>query len=425
MGWVNIQWKDSYSSVWNTIKRYYFTQNILDNDKTISAENKVLYDGSGQITVSWDMTTRSDAPYDVRAVAVCINPATLMPFINTPSPARSGIKDMLRPEPFGRPNPRDGVLDIEDEILIQFNEPIAAGRIITGNATAEGNIYVTGIKSEAQGSTNHPAAVHLAGNQTLTTQNDVTLTAPFTVEAWVRLNDAGSDGNEHVIFSHGDNLRINISDNILYVNANGNSISNTVPTINAGDPEWAHVAVTYSANGVAFGYYAIGSTTTVFNGNLGAYNHSGRIAIGNKVAGDAGVDADIHDLRVWNTVKNESEISVNKYSLYNGVENNLRYYWRLDEAQGATATDRAGGLNAQLGNATWTLSHPGKSVAIPSGSNLKLSGEKWGFGNTADFSVEFGSKAPADKPMQRSSRQAAATDRIWAADKPFTIRPTS
>jgi hypothetical protein len=389
LGWVDLQWKDAHSSVWNTIKRYYFKQSVLDNDHTISAENKVLYDGSGQITGLWDMNTRPDASYDVRAVAVCINPTTLLPFINTPSPARSGIKDMLRPEPFGRPQPRDGVLDVEDEILIQFNEPVAAGRILAGNATAEGNIYVTGIKSEAKGSTNHPTAVHLAGNQTLTTQNDVTLAVPFTVEAWVRLNEAGTDGKDHIIFSHGDNLRIGINNNVLFVKANGNSIANTVPDINPADPEWAHIAVTYAANGVVYGYYAIGATTTIFNDNLGAYNQSGRIVIGNAVAGSAGVNADIHDLRIWNAVKKESEISTDMYNLYNGVENNLRYYWRFDEAQGTVATDRAGGLNLQLGNATWTLSHPGKSITIPSGSHLKLPGEKWGFSSAADFSVEF------------------------------------
>lgn len=384
LGWVDVQWKDSYASVWNTLKRYYFSQTVMNGDNTISAENKALYDGSGQISCPWDMSVRSDGNYDVRALTACIDPNTYLPFIYTTTPAKTGVKDMLRPEPFGRPEPKDGVLDIDDEIMIQFNEPISSGRIIADN------IQVTGIRSEGQGPKYHPAAVHFDGAASVcSTQSDITLATPFTVEAWIRPNGKYDDGKERVIFSHGDNFRIGIVNDVMYVKANNKTVYSPYLDYSESEPEWCHFAIVYETNGRLNGYFAYGSTTAEFNEMMGTYKHTARVAIGNSVNGSEGINADIHDLRIWTKSRSETDIAGNLTSVYNGVETDLKHYWRFDEMEGTAASDRAGGLTASLDGAIWTMPDPGKSLTLPSGSNLNFPGTYAGFANTSDFTVEM------------------------------------
>ncbi|MDL2290177.1 T9SS type A sorting domain-containing protein [Paludibacteraceae bacterium OttesenSCG-928-F17] len=389
LGWIDVQWKDSYSSTWNTIKRYYFSDKVKKGDATITAENKVLYDGSGQINCSWDMTSRLDGNYDIRAITACVDTTTYKPFIYTTTPAKTGVKDMVRPEPFGRPEPKDGVLDINDEIMIHFNEPIAAGRI------GKDNIVVTGIRSEGQGPKYHPAAVHFNGTSVVNTQSDITLSAPFTVEAWIRPNVKYTDNEEHIIFSHGNQFHIGIDGNSIVVYANGSEMySEDIPFIDP-TPQWGHLAVSYAANGIVTAYYKYGEITKTFSRNMGVYNQTARMTIGNNVAGNAGINADIHNLRVWTKAKSEKEISDGMYMTYNGVEKNLKHYYRFTEAIGTIAYDLAGGLDGTLNGSTWMLNPGGKAVNITRDGYLELPGAKKGFTKETDFSIEMWFKGAA------------------------------
>lgn len=390
LGWVDLQYKASYSSTWNKLKRYYMSAVVMNGDQTIDADLKELYDGAGYIAYNWYLGAPAmyDGNYDIRAVASCINMQNYTVEYQVPSSVSTGIKDVLRPEIFGRPQPRDGVLDVEDEIMIQFNEPIASQMLIKGSANAMGNLYVQGIKNEGQGQKYHPSALHFDGTATATTASDVTLETPFTVEAWVRPN-VNYQSADQVLFSHGDKFKVGISGERVFVENNGTRIVSPEITFFDVSPEWAHIAVAVGANGIAYGYYDKGSTSTTFNGNIGAYSRTERIAIGNAVAGDAGANADIHDLRVWNTAKNENEITQGKEKSYLGVESALKHYWRMDEAQGATATDLKSGLTATLGGATWAFTHTGTALSLTSGSNLQIPAGQIAYTQSQDFSVEM------------------------------------
>lgn len=391
LGWVDLQYKASHSSAWTTLKRYYMSQDYLTRDGSMSADSKALYDNAGYIAYNWHLGDPAmfDGNYDIRAIASCVNPQNLAINYQTPSTVSTGIKDMLRPEIFGRPHPRDGVLDIEDEITIQFNEAIAASMLLKGSANSIGNLYVQGIKNEGQGPKYHPASIHFDGTATATTASDVILQTPFSVEAWIRPNINYNDGVDHIIFSHADQFKIGIVENKLFVENNGSRIYSTDIGFTNGTPEWGHLAVSYGANGIVYGYYALGTANNTFNGNIGAYNRTGRIAIGNSVAGNTGVNADIHDLRVWNTARSTEKIAQNLTTGYLGVEPDLKHYWRMDEAQGATATDLKGGLTATLGSATWTFGNTGAALSLTSGSNLEIPAGQLAFSQNQDFAIEM------------------------------------
>ena len=48
-------------------------------------------------------------------------------FVTKESPVITGVKDTKRPVVFGNIEPADGVLGVEDEIRLTFNETIAEG----------------------------------------------------------------------------------------------------------------------------------------------------------------------------------------------------------------------------------------------------------------------------------------------------------
>jgi hypothetical protein len=392
LGWINIQYKESYASQWTTFKRYYFSQEIMD---AVEFADEALYDATtmnGVITENWDLPNY-DGNYEVRAVMVCAanqgseEQPNYQVITQTPTPARAGVRDMLRPEIFGRPEPRDGVLDIDDEIMVQFNEPIIGSRITTIVGTeVEPNIRVRGIRSEGTGPKHHPAAIRFDGTSKATFQNDMQLKAPFTIEMWLRPTfDVVNTTGDYTLFTHGDNFRIGLSGNQVDISANGQQLSSEYlyTTYNEADPEWAHIAISYDASGIVKGYYAHGATTVEVNGNLGAYNQTETAEIGSGFVGD------IHDLRIWDTNRNNDDIVAAMTATYNGVENGLKHYWRMDEMQGTQAIDLAGGLNATLDGAIWKLSNPGKAVDIPSGSALKLPGDFIARGTNDDYTIEL------------------------------------
>ncbi|MDR3296630.1 MAG: T9SS type A sorting domain-containing protein [Prevotellaceae bacterium] len=382
LGYIDLQFKESYSPTWISLRKYFFNQAAFSAE---SSANKELAGSVSELNYSWDMESRSDGSYNLRAVAGCIDPATFVDISRTSSPVKSGIKDMVRPELFGRPEPKDGVLDVNDEIMVQLNEPIACGRIIIDN------VQVTGIKSGARG--NHSAAAHFDGSSSMSTQLDATLQSPFTVELWVKRNAVGQDG-KHVIFAHANNLEIGFSDDNLYVSANGKSasIEDEITT-----DEWAHLSVVLNATGVVSAKYAYSSfTLSLENAMLGSYNATGKITLANTSSSldSAGLAADIHNLCIWNYARTEGELAQNMYAVYNGVESGLSHYYALNEGIGSVAADKAGGLTGQLSSPQWAFENGGRAVSLATGS-LAISGANFGFGSKDSYTIELWFKGAA------------------------------
>lgn len=376
LGYIDIQYKESYSSTWNSLKKYYFNEAAY---KQSSDQNKELFDES-EITYVWDMTKLADGDYDLRAVSVCIDGTTFKDIARTNSATLSGTKDMVRPQLFGRPEPKDGVLDVDDEILIQFNEPIACSR--------GGNITVTGIKNHANG--DHSTAVHFDGNSKIVT-DDATIKAPFSIEMWVKRENADSA----VIFSHNnDSMLIGFNKNgYLFVEMGDEKVTSD-DSLPSG--EWMHIAISQDSTGYMHGEVAYSSLTSEFEHDLTAYNQKGAMILGNNAKGKNGITADIHQLCIWNDVRSESEITSNKYALYAGNEANLSHYYPLNEGIGTVATDKAGALNGKI-SAQWMLYHGGQAIATSKDNKVTIPATNFGFNTEDDYSVEFWFQGDAQK----------------------------
>src|SRR5690606_28504801 len=110
--YLHLQYKPSFTSVWRSIE-------TLWKSTPPNPEDPQIPPGSTFMTYLWEIEELPDGPYDIRAVSHCTHTDN-----DYASPAVSGLVDRLRPHAFGNPQPADGVLDPNDEILIQFNEPI-------------------------------------------------------------------------------------------------------------------------------------------------------------------------------------------------------------------------------------------------------------------------------------------------------------
>ena len=107
-----------------------------------------------------------DQNYDIRAVSYC---SLGNDFVTAESQVVSGVRDLVLPKLFGTPKPASGILGIEDEIRIDFNEALAEGYFTNAN------FEVTAVKNGSNG--DHDVSVDLNGETDyLTTEFDKNMT---------------------------------------------------------------------------------------------------------------------------------------------------------------------------------------------------------------------------------------------------------
>ena len=84
---------------------------------------RMLIEDDGKIMATfWGETDPIEQTYDLRAVNYCRYGNG---FLTRSSEILTGIKDTRRPQLFGTPKPEDGILDIGEDIMLRFSEPIA------------------------------------------------------------------------------------------------------------------------------------------------------------------------------------------------------------------------------------------------------------------------------------------------------------
>ncbi len=377
---VELQYKPSNTSEWKNLMNFY-----ADQTKYTAAQGlkTLLKPTDTYISYVWKMNQEVDGNYDVRAKTVCASNGNVI--AETESIPVSGIKDMVRPKVFGKPQPADGILSATSDILIQFNKDLAEGMITTSNFTIEG------VKAGARH--DHYTSVHFNGTSDyMDTEHGLDLNGKsFTVEMWVKRNQTGAA----TIFSHGaDNNQFAIgfaADNKLQVTVGNQVYTGKNPLANTA--EWGHIAVTYNAaNGKLNAYYAIGSSSTqeIDNQQAVAYTGNGKIRVGRNAAGNNYAAADIHGLKLWSRVLDKAAISSGLYNLLLGNEIGLLGYWPMNEGKGLLIKDKARSRHAQL-HGNWKLLPEGKAISftgsdsyldINTGSSVVISPEK-------DFTIEM------------------------------------
>lgn len=387
---IMLQYKPSSGSDndWTTLMSYYNDQALYDQ-AVKNGMNAEMIKAADACTIkySWFMDDLQDQRYDLRTVGTSmINNAEVYNY----SAVHSGIKDMYNPRLFGSAQPANGVLTVNDEVKLTFNEPIADG-LLTDN-----NFSVTGIRNGAQ--TDHSVSVRLDGkNDELVSEFQRNWSGKnLTVEMWT-LADKAQDA---VLFSQGNaNSAIELattSDNRLKVKV----ADKTIVSDKAFDYEqgtWAHVALVYNNEGNVSAYYNYEQLISA--AEVGEYNGEGAYVFGASVDGSGHFAGKMHGARIWDKVLTPARLQTNSLTMLSGAESNLIAYYPMSEAKGDVLADKAHGANLEMRGAEWA--NPEGRAAAFNGKDqyLKLSsGSSCVVDNTMDYTIETWFKADETQP---------------------------
>lgn len=338
-------------------------------------------------TITTHFFGAEDQNYDIRAVTFS---KVGNEFVTKESPVITGVKDTKRPVVFGNIEPADGVLGVEDEIRLTFNETIAEGYM-----TEVKNFRVTGTRNGSNG--DHSTALTFDGrNSYLETQVTRNLEAKdVTVEMWVNPSASGQD---MTLFSHGDAtnaLELTLAkDNTLKVRIGELEYSSR--GLNVKLDEWQHIAMTYQAANQQLSVYFSGQEV-VTGVQTVPYSGIGPMRFGRSLKGGNYFAGQMHEARVWTKVVEMTDLIANSLRIYTGREAGLLAYYRMNEGKGDMAMDKSQGATAYMYGATWStqdgksLSFNGKdAIAVVNSSRVAITG-------SSDYTLEFWFKAAADQ----------------------------
>lgn len=232
---IEIQYKPSSDNDDRWIKAHYFYSTDSALQVAIRGKDKqsaLLYSvcKGGVINYKLFLDDKEDQQYDLRAVAYCKNANEL---VANYSQVVTGVKDTYQPRLYGAAKPADGILGINDEVELIFNENLATG-LLTYN-----NFSVTGILDETSSDRN--ISVHLKGDGKLQSEDAFCLKNNFTLEGWFRRQQVG---DQQMIFSIGDaenSLSLTLDKNNLIVR--GDSLNHEVNSIDWSNNVWMPVAL--------------------------------------------------------------------------------------------------------------------------------------------------------------------------------------
>ena len=345
--------------------------------------------GTKEFITGPTITTRffgaEDQNYDIRAVTFS---KVGNEFVTKESPVITGVKDTKRPVVFGNIEPADGVLGVNDEIRLTFNETIAEGYM-----TEVKNFRVTGTRNGSNG--DHSTALTFDGRSSyLETQVTRNLEAKdVTVEMWINPSASGQD---MTLFSHGDEtnaLELTLAkDNTLKVRIG--ELEYTSKTLDVKLDEWRHVAMTYRAANQQLSVY-FGGQEVVTGVQTVPYSGVGPMIFGRSIRGGNYFAGQMHEARIWTKVVEMADLIANSLRIYTGREAGLLAYYRMNEGKGDMVTDKSQGATAYMYGTTWStqdgksLSFNGKdAIAVVNSSRVAITG-------SSDYTLEFWFKAAA------------------------------
>ena len=337
-------------------------------DSTLMAkatgECKYIEDDGHIIASFYGETDPVEQQYDLRAVNYCRYGGG---FLTRSSNILSGIKDTRRPQLFGNPRPEDGILDIGDDIMLRFSEPIAGNYLRDLN-----NFQVLG-----QTNTSNIAlstCLRFNGNETATSESTRNLSAKsFTVDLMVKPDRTGKN---MTFFSHGDTdhiLELGISADRHLMAAVGDKVYYSTDTVSFGalhQVEYVFEAdVENTKTKVSFydGSKQIGS----FEHPV-LYTGTGHIHLGSpnpNVTHDINhYEGEMLEFRLWNRALSENEMNEYRQKRLTGFELGLLDNWPLNEGHGSYSYNTVGsGGDLNVQNTEWS---------VPDGISMKLDGKE-------------------------------------------------
>lgn len=374
---IEVQYKPvSESKQWSILRTFYKNQEDVTNPETEEWIDK-------NITMTANFFGEEDQNYDIRAVSYCeysLGEGEPASEVTYESETISGVKDTKRPVLFGNPLPADGILDVDDEVMLNFSEDIADGYLTPSN------FEVTAVKNGSQN--DHSVSVRLNGdNDYITTEFEKNLSGKsLTAEMWVMPEDAGRAGT---FFLHGQ------GDNVFEIGMDGQGCMKirlgkntyTSEPVEFKQGTWSHVMVSYNADENTLTAYKDFDTVVLNEVNVPLYEGIGVFQFGRDSEGGSHYKGSMHDFRLWDAAVSINKIKENSLKVLSGLESSLMLYYPMNEGRGNELTDKARGNTAVL-NGSWNTPD-GRAVNFTGDGYMVINSSEIPVREDQNFTLEF------------------------------------
>ena len=363
---IEFQYKESQrgDEYWTNLCSYYADSTLMAQANGVC---EMIPENGNIHTEFYGEGTVMEKAYDLRAVLYCRDGNS---FLTTPSKVMSGVKDTRRPQLFGTPEPKDGVLTFGNNIIFNFSEDIEYN-------------YLNDITNfEVKGEVN---------NDRVSDKVSIQFTGQSSVESDAQRNFSGKDvtidvmiqpdstGRNMPIFSHGTNnktlqlwltkdyhLKAVVDEQTFTTDSVIDPAAFTQIAMVLSHPKDTTEcdSLTFYNGGVQIGRYVlkapyVGAGPLIF----GRTNETNR----NKSQFYQGR---MMEARLWYRAMTGGQIGTTYGSKrLTGYEMGLVDYYPMNEGSGEYALDKTQGANAKLIYANW---------AMPRGFSLHLEKEDKG-----------------------------------------------
>lgn len=355
---------------WVNICSYYKDSLLMAR---ATGECRLIEDDGRIMATFWGEADPVEQQYDLRAVNYCRYGNG---FLTRSSNVLTGVKDTRRPTLFGTPKPEDGILDIGEDIMLRFSEPIAGNYLRDLN-----NFQVLG--QPRSNSISLGTCLRFNGKDWAYTQASRNLAdKAFTVD--VMLNP-DRNGKDMTVVSHGDRtsrlLELGVSaDRHLTVVA---SMANDTGTLSnrwlSDEPiafdglhrvQWV-VSSDEEQERMTVGFYDgikfIGSAEVPW-----LHLETGPLYFGTS-RGDEDFpttpyEGEMMEFRLWNHALSVAEMRDYHQKRLTGYELGLMDNYPLNEGMGDYSYNRVGsGSDLNVSQSAWS---------VPNGIGMRLDGER-------------------------------------------------
>ena len=349
---IEFQYKETNrgDDYWTNLCGYYADSTLY----AAATGTKAMIPTNGNISTKfYGEGTVMEKAYDLRARLFCRNGNA---FLTNDSKVLSGVKDTRRPQLFGQPDPKDGIIGAGDNIVFNFTEAIEHNYLQLAT-----NFEVVGETNETV-LTEEPALFFEGNGYVQTDARRNFANKNMTIDLMIRPDQTDKD---MPLFSHGQDgstlqlwltkdLKLRaVIDSIQFESryAIASGALKQVALVLDNDGKQALLwndsiigtqkDVTYSG----YGPLIFGATNEVATSDRKHY--SGRML----------------EARLWNRTMSASLLNTYGKRKLTGYEMGLIDYYPMNDGEGDYAVDKAQGANAELHGAAW---------ALPRGMSLKL-----------------------------------------------------
>ena len=361
---------------WVNICSYYKDSLLLAK---ATGECKYIEDDGHIMATFWGETDPTEQQYDLRAVNYCRYGNG---FLTRSSNVLTGVKDTRRPQLFGTPKPEDGVLDIGDDIVLRFSEPIAGNYLrdlnnfqVLGQTNSTNIALSTNLRFNGVDEAVSQASRNLGGKS-------------FTVDVMLNPDKTGKD---MTVFCHGESgnrmLELGVSADLHLMAAASNATDEGVMKMRCFSDE------TIDFSGLRRVLWVVSSnleeemtTISFYDGTklIGSVDIpwlldcTSPLYLGNSHSNGSlrmnAYEGEMLEFRLWNHALSVMEMREYDQKQLTGYELGLLDNFPLNEGQGDYSYNRvSNGGDLNVGQTVWK---------VPAGIGMTLDGKK-GFGINA------------------------------------------